>query len=102
MAQFFHSKTVVNSILFVYEERRHQRSYSSTQIHESMSRYHNKGIKMLVAFLPTLKMFLSVEIDSEFIEAVARSCSLKNGIVKSFEKIARNYFCWSLCFEKLD
>ena len=37
----------------------------------------NKDIKILVALLPTLKMFLSVEIDLEFIEAAAWSCFLK-------------------------
>ena len=44
-----------------------------SQIHKSMSRYHYKDIKMLVAFFPTVKMFLSVEIKT----AAARSCSLK-------------------------
>ena len=54
-----------------------------------MPRYHNKDIKMLVAFLPTLKMFLSVEINSEVMEAAARSCYLKKVIVKNFEKFAK-------------
>ena len=51
MAQFFDSKTFVNSILSVcrknlklYEKRLHQRSYSSSQIHKSTSRYHNKVV----------------------------------------------------------
>ena len=68
----------------LYEERRlHQRSYSPS--HESMSRYHNKDIKMLVTFLPTLKMFLSVEINSEVMEAAARSCYLKKLWSKSLK-----------------
>ena len=37
---------------------------------------------MLVALLPTLKMFLSVEINSEVIKAAARSCSLKKVLSK--------------------
>ena len=41
---------------------------------------------MLVALLPTLKMFLSVEINSEVMEAAARSCSLK----KVLSKILKN------------
>ena len=36
---------------------------------------------MFVALLPTLKIFLFVEINLEVIEAVARSCSFKK-IVK--------------------
>ena len=44
---------------------------------------------MLVAFLPTLKMFLSVEINSEVMEAAARSCYLKKVIVKKFQKFAK-------------
>ena len=32
---------------------------------------------MFVALLPTLKIFLFVEINSEVIEAIARSCSFK-------------------------
>ena len=32
-------------------------SYSSSQIHKSMPRYHKKDIKMLDASLPTFKMF---------------------------------------------
>ena len=40
-----------------YEERRHQWSYSSSPTRKSVSRYHNKDIKILVASLPTLKIF---------------------------------------------
>ena len=58
----------------LFEERLHQKSYSSSQIHKSMSRYHNKDIKILVALLPTLKLFLSVEINSEVIEGAPRHC----------------------------
>ena len=46
---------------------------------------------MLVALLPTLKMFLSVEINLEVIEAVVRSCSLKkilSKILKNSQEIA--------------
>ena len=57
----------------LYEERIHQRSYSFSQIHKSMSRYYNKDIKMLVALLPTLEMFLSVEINLKVIETAAKS-----------------------------
>ena len=41
---------------------------------------------MLVALLPTSKMFLSVEINLEVVEAVVRSCSLK----KVLSKILKN------------
>ena len=56
---------------------------------------------MLVAFLPTLKMFLPVEINSaKVMKAAARSGSLEKGIVKHFLTIPRNYLCWRLCFAK--
>ena len=53
-----------------------------------MSRYRNKDIKMLVALLPTLKMLLSAEINSEVIEAAARSCSLKRVLSKICHKMS--------------
>ena len=52
-----------------------------------MSRYHNKDIKMLVALLPTLKMLLPPKINSEVIEAAARSCSLKRILSKICHKM---------------
>ena len=61
----------------------------STQIQKSMSRYHNKDIKTVVALFPILKNFLPVEIKLEFIEAATRSFSLINRFVKSFENLAR-------------
>ena len=55
-----------------------------------MSRYHNKDIKMLVALLPTLKTFLSVEINSKVIEAIARNCSLKKLLSKPLKNSQEN------------
>ena len=55
-----------------------------------MSRYNDKEIKILVAFLPTLKMFLSVEINSEVIEAAARNCSLKTFLSKVLKNTREN------------
>ena len=53
-----------------------------------MSRY-NKDIKILVALLTTLKMFLSVEINSKVIEAAAWNCSLKKFWSKICVEFAR-------------
>ena len=53
---------------------------------------------MLVALLPALKMFLSFEKKLKVKKAIVRSC--KEGFVKSFEKLARKYLCWSLFLEK--
>ena len=100
IAKLLSQYSICRRKLKLHEERLHQRSYSSSQIHKTMFRYHNKDIKMLVAFLPALKMVLSVEINSDITGAAARSCSLKKGIVKHFKKFVRNYLCWSLCFEK--
>ena len=106
MAQLLHSKIVVNSILFcrknleLYEERLHYRSYSFNQIHKSMSRYHNKDIKMLVALLPTLKTLLSVEINSKVIEAIAGSCSLKKLLSKLLKNSQEN-ISPGVCFFKI-
>ena len=72
----------------LYEERLHQRCYSSSQIHKSMSRY--KDIKILVALLPTLKSFLSVEINLEIIKAAARNCSLKKFLSKILKNSRKN------------
>ena len=69
----------------LYKDRLHQRSYSSRQIHNSMPRYHNKDIKILVTY-QLWKMFLSVEINSEVIETAAQNCSLK----KELSKILKN------------
>ena len=105
IVQFFYSKTVVNSILSIgknlklNEKRLDQRSYFSSKLHKSMSRY-NKDTKILVALLVTLKMFLSAEINSKVIEAATRNCSLKKFLSKIFVKFARKYFSWSLFFEK--
>ena len=89
MAQVFHSKKVVNSILRknlkLYEERLHQRSCSSSQIHKRMSRYKKTTSKYWLLYCH-LKMFLSVDINSEVIEAAARNCSLKKFLFKKFEK----------------
>ena len=60
----------------------------------------NKDIKMLVALLPTLKMFLSVEMNSEVIEAAARSCLSEKVLSKVLKKFTIKYLCWSLFLEK--
>ena len=96
MAQFFHSGTVINSILFVgkiwnfTKKGLTHRSFSSSQIHKSMSRYQNKDIKILVALLPTLKIFLSVEINLEAMESVPQNCSLKKDLLKIFKNLQEN------------
>ena len=98
MAQFFHSKTVVNSILLVVKARNFMKKDSikdltlPVQYIEACPDIIIKTSKCL----PTLKIFLPVEINSGLTEAAARSCSLKTGIVEIFEKFARDYFCWSL------
>ena len=90
MVQFFHSKSVVNSILFVGKTWNFTRRgcikdllVSSSQIHKSMSRYHNKDIKILVALLPTL-------INSEVIEAAARNCCLRKFLPKISKNLPEN------------
>ena len=90
IVQFFHSKSVVNSILFVGKTWNFTRRdcikdllVSSSQIHKSMSRYHNKDIKILVALLPTL-------INSEVIEAAARNCCLKRFLPKISKNLPEN------------
>ena len=70
------------NILKLYQERPYQRSYSTIQVHKNMSRCYNKDITMLVILVRTLKIFLSVEINLEIIEVVARSCSIKNALSK--------------------
>ena len=55
-----------------------------------MSRYHNKDIEILVALLPTLKMFSSVEINSEVMETLAQNCSLKKDLLKFFKNLQEN------------
>ena len=108
MAQFFHSKAVVSSILFVGKSWNFMRKGSIKDLTllvkyiNTLFRYHNKDIKMLVAFLPTLKMVLSNEIKSNITGAAARNCSLKKGIVKDFEKFVRNYLCWSFLLKKMN
>ena len=76
--------------LKLFEERRHQWSYSSSPIHKSMFRYHNKDIKILVASLPTLKIFLSAEINSEVIEATTWNCFLKKILWKFLKNSQEN------------
>ena len=71
MTQFFQQLSTVfccRKNLKLYQERLHQLSYF---------RCHNKDIKILVALLPTLKLFLSAEINSAVTEAAAWNCSLK-------------------------
>ena len=48
---------------------------------------------MFVALLPTLKIFLFVEINLEVIEVVARSCSFKKNC-QNFENLTRNTSLW--------
>ena len=45
---------------------------------------------MLVALLPTLKMFLSDEINSEVIETAGRTCSLKKILSKNLKNSQEN------------
>ena len=94
MAEFFRRKQLSTVFctknLKLYEERRHQWSYSSSPIHKSVCRYHNKDIKILVASLPTLKIFLSVEINSEVTEATARNCFLKKILWKILKNSQKN------------
>ena len=80
MSQFFHSKKVVNGILFV---RKTWNFAKKDSIENLTSKYvkacpdimiQNKDIKMFVALLPTLKCFFSVEINLEVIETAAGSC----------------------------
>ena len=70
-----------------YEERRHQWSYSSSPTRKSVSRYHNKDIKILVASLPTLKIFFCW---NKFWSHRSNSAELlfKKDFVKNFEKFA--------------
>ena len=90
LANSYQQYSVCRKNLKLYEERLHQRSYSFSRIHKSMSRYHKKDIKMLVTLLPTLKMYLSVEINSEIIEAADRSCSLKKVLPKILKNSQEN------------
>ena len=82
--------SVCRKNLKVYEERLHQRSYSSSQKHKSMSRCHNKDIKILLALLIILKMFLSVAINSEVMEAATRNCSFKRFLSKILKNSREN------------
>ena len=99
MAQFFHSRTVANSILFV------------GKIWNSMKKDSIINLNLLVKYIKACpdviiktskywllyyllwKMFLSVDINSEVIETVAQNCFLK----KDLPKILKNLnFFWSL------
>ena len=99
MAQFFHSRTAVNSILFV------------GKIWNSMKKDSIINLNLLVKYIKACpdviiktskywllyyllwKMFLSVDINSEVIETVAQNCFLK----KDLPKILKNLnFFWSL------
>ena len=99
MAQFFHSRTAVNSILFV------------GKIWNSMKKHSIINLNLLVKYIKACpdviiktskywllyyllwKMFLFVDINSEVIETVAQNCFLK----KDLPKILKNLnFFWSL------
>ena len=97
MAQFFHScqqYSVCDKSLKLYKEDFIKDLTPLVKYIKACPDIINKDINMLVALLPTLKIFFFFKFESHRSRA-ARSCSFKKGIVKNFEKLARK------CLESL-
>ena len=96
MAQFFHSRTVVNSILFVGKTWNSMKKDSIINLN-LLVKYIKacpdviiKTSKYWLLYYLLWKMFLSVDINSEVIETVAQNCFLKKDLSKILKNL--NFF----------
>ena len=96
MAQFFHSRTVVNSILFVGKTWNSMKKDSIINLN-LLVKYIKacpdviiKTSKYWLLYYLLWKMFLSVDINSEVIETVAQNCFSKKDLPKILKNL--NFF----------